>query len=73
MNERIEELAKQATETVRCGLNGSSTAEYFDRKKFAELIVKECANIAYKTYWDNVETVRGIQIKEKIKSSFGIE
>ncbi len=46
MNERIRELEKQATETVKCGLNGTSTAESFNRKKFAELIVKECVNVA---------------------------
>ena len=43
------------------------------RKKFAELIVRECGDIAYKAYWDNPETVRGIHIKEKIKQHFGVE
>ena len=43
MNKRIKELERQATETVKCGLNGTSTAESFNRKKFAELIVRECA------------------------------
>lgn len=42
MNERIRELEKQATEIVKCGLNGTSTTESFNRKKFAELIVAEC-------------------------------
>ena len=42
MNERIKELERQATETVKCGLNGTSTTESFNRKKFAELIVREC-------------------------------
>ena len=45
MNERIRELEKQATEIVKCGLNGTSTAESFNRKKFAELIVRQCAQI----------------------------
>ena len=45
MNEQIQELADQATETVRCGLNGTSTAESFDRKKFAMLIIKKCRDI----------------------------
>ena len=45
MNERIKELERQATETVKCGLNGTSTTESFNRKKFAELIVKECAKV----------------------------
>lgn len=42
MNERIKELERQATETVKCGLNGTSSTESFNRKKFAELIVREC-------------------------------
>ena len=46
MNERIRELEKQATDIVKCGLNGTATAESFNRKKFAELIVRECAEIA---------------------------
>ena len=41
MNERITELAKQATE---CYGNGQERT--FDKEKFAELIVKECAIIA---------------------------
>ena len=45
MNERIKELERQATETVKCGLNGTSTTESFNRKKFAELIVNECNEI----------------------------
>lgn len=50
MNERIKELERQATETVKCGLNGTSTTESFNRKKFAELIVLECI--------DKIETHR---------------
>jgi hypothetical protein len=41
MNERIKELAEQATEIVKCGLNGTSTAESFNRKKFAGLMTTE--------------------------------
>ena len=41
MNERIKQLERQATETVKCGLNGTSTTESFNRKKFAELMAKE--------------------------------
>lgn len=42
-------------------------------ERFAELIVKECGDVAYKVYWDNPETVRGQHIKEKIKQHFGVE
>jgi hypothetical protein len=48
----------------------------YDRKaieKFAELIVRECGEVAYKAYWDNPETVKGIHIQEKIKQHFGVE
>jgi len=41
MNERFRELERQATEMVKCGLNGTSTAESFNRKKFAELILQD--------------------------------
>ena len=41
MNKRIKELIKQATE---CYSNGQERA--FDKEKFAELIVRECAEIA---------------------------
>jgi hypothetical protein len=37
MNELIKELAEQATDKWVGG-------EFFDREKFAELIVRECAN-----------------------------
>jgi hypothetical protein len=42
-------------------------------EKFAELIVRECGDVAYGAYWDNPETVRGQHIKEKIKQHFGVE
>ena len=71
MNERIRELERQATETVKCGLNGTSTAESFNRKKFAELIVRECANIDFRrkvglTADDHYE------IGKVIKQHFGV-
>ena len=71
MNERIKELIKQAT-TIEEHKWGVSY-DKFDKEKFAELIVRECGDIAYKAYWDNPETVRGIHIKEKIKQHFGVE
>ena len=48
MNERIKQLAEQATtivDTVNSQGYSSSYAN-FDREKFAELIVRECADIA---------------------------
>jgi hypothetical protein len=39
MNERIQELVKQATTEESDGF------KYFDKEKFAELIVRECAEL----------------------------
>ena len=47
MNEKIKELIKQAT-TVEHGAIQPfqvSTVYHFDKEKFAELIVRECARI----------------------------
>ena len=41
MNERIRELAEQATSY------NNSDGWLFDKQKFAELIVKECAQVAF--------------------------
>ena len=75
MNERIRELERQATETVKCGLNGTSTTESFNRKKFAELIVRECIEQASignghgNNQWDRALTFAAKNIKEH----FGVE
>jgi hypothetical protein len=68
MNERIQQLERQATETVKCGLNGTSTAESFNRKKFAELIVRECAEVGSK-----FSQAHPLDIQYQIKRHFGVE
>ena len=68
MNERIKELERQSKETVKCGLNGTSTTESFNRKKFAELIVKEMLQ----TCKDHPAWT-GRMIGEQIKQHFGVE
>jgi hypothetical protein len=70
MNERIRQLAEQATETVKCGLNGTSTTESFNRKKFAELIVRECLAIAREEEYHS--PFEG-PVETKIKQHFGVE
>ena len=72
MNERIKELAEQATNDVKDEFGHWINSE-FNKEKFAELIVEECGDVAYNAYWENPETVRGIHIKEKIKRHFGVE
>ena len=44
MNERIKELIKQADEKFNCEYNGTYTV--FNREKFTELIIRECAQVA---------------------------
>jgi hypothetical protein len=74
MNERIKELAEQATSIVESPKNsygwGSSYA-YFDKQKFAELIVKKCANIV----WDEAEKTMSSEVNDagyKIIEYFGV-
>jgi len=45
MNERIKELAEQATSYIDPSAN-DGVCWYFDKEKFAELIVRECADVA---------------------------
>ena len=45
MNERIFELAEQATTRVDAVPNESMAYTYFDTEKFAELIVQECVGL----------------------------
>jgi hypothetical protein len=72
MNERIKELAEQATEyaTTRHPLSNhivlSVNSEKFE-EKFAELIVGECVSIA-----DEYDGV-GSTIVSRIKKHFGVE
>jgi hypothetical protein len=81
MNERIKQLALEAFEPINdMASEGIADRHTFNmhwfqlyNQKFAELIVRECGDVAYNAYWENPETVRGIHIKEKIKQHFGVE
>ena len=67
MNERIKELIKQATtiEEHKWGVSYDN----FDKEKFAQLIVRECAK-QVDNYWDEFEN--GYADK-KILEHFGVE
>jgi hypothetical protein len=67
MNERIKELAEQATSIVEMVGPEGYTSSYakFDREKFAELIVREC--ISYMEDGD-IDFA-----KFMIKKNFGVE
>ena len=80
MNERIKELSKQAWEsiTVQDAL-ADEAFEKFDQK-FAELIVRECAELSVNSQYTNTksEYYEGfnealIYAGNKIKEHFGVE
>ena len=87
MNERIKELAQQATILEHDEL---FVREVFDREKFAELIVRECVEICAKENWKTLGVPvsglrrfdRGIlsgrrimskELCDKIEEHFGVE
>ena len=74
MNERINLLAEQATmiKEVNCegylGRSYTRQEEYFDKKKFAELIVRECVHTV-----ENRGGMCGALSSNWIKEHFGVE
>ena len=62
MNERIKELVEQATTTFDFG----APINFFDKEKFAELIVKECANFLKETLDDDFAA-------DQLEEHFGIK
>ena len=81
MNERLKELADQCwyDDPVDCDYDHLSRIyRRFSQVKFAELIVRECADIAYKTSWDDLVygyglSVIPIHLYDTIKEHFGVE
>lgn len=75
MNTQIIQLAKQAGATTRsvCHGHGDYSTEFQlsddSIQKFAELIVKECADIEH--YWLSKQDQK--VIAERIKEHFGVE
>lgn len=64
MNKRIRELAEQATDKWVGG-------QFFDREKFAELIVKECAEFARQHNLAKAD--RSYLIHQAIQEYFGVK
>jgi hypothetical protein len=76
MNERIKSLLAKAHLDVMEDLGDIDSNHVAE--KFAELIVKECADKAYKTAWDDLTLGYGIgviplHISNTIKEHFGVE
>jgi hypothetical protein len=75
MNERIRELALQATTIEEHGWGASY--ENFDREKFAELIVRECILTIQmgitRDGYDTEKYQRSMKHIKQIKEHFGVE
>jgi len=79
MNERIRELALQATtivDTVNSQGYSSSYAN-FDREKFAELLIQQCMACSTWVGKNNTNSVEPVHtahaINQRIKQQFGVE
>jgi hypothetical protein len=78
MNERIRELAEQATE-VSEWLSGNCSPDAPDLTKFAELLIRECANVCrddgrwFQEQDDKLEAGVAYALCYKIKEHFGVE
>ena len=68
MNKRIEELAEQATDKWVGG-------EFFDREKFAELIINESIDVVNNRYMgdNNREDFEVRRCVADLKKHFGVE
>ena len=67
MNERIRELLEQA------GVKYTIMPKDTVYEKFAELIVRECGNVAWQHTPDTEELEYSHLIKDKILERFGVE
>ena len=85
MNELVQELAVQACVVVRFNIHphtykqiddpsGMHSRLEFNKEKFAELIVKECAYIPI-DMWDKAELNADVAVKiqDRIKQHFEVE
>lgn len=68
MNERIEELAKECYVKT-----GSEHTDHFAYWKFAELIVKECANFADSHNEQKLHEDYNLGVGRAIKEHFGVK
>ena len=78
MNERIKLLIEQATTYIDPSANDGVCWD-FDKEKFAELIVRECASVVenlspgYVDYRNQIEDAFRRDCVEEIKYHFGIQ
>ena len=73
MNERIAKLANQAGFDVDNTGKFGNYSEMARAEKFAELIVKECANMAESFHHHQYDFTGNLELHEFIKTHFGVE
>ena len=72
MNERIKLLIEQATTYIDPIANDGVCWD-FDREKFAQLIVQECAEVIFETPVKYTEIDIMHIIRDRVKEHFGVE
>ena len=74
MNERIRQLAEQAgyTEGYYASDDGPWIESEFNKEKFAELIVRECAELTL-DYKNDAHYNGWLDYRDEIKKHFGVE
>ena len=72
MNERIRELINEATSFKEGLIEGKYDIEVFDKEKFAELIVRECARINFSNIV-GIDPEDDAAVGRAIKKHFGVE
>jgi hypothetical protein len=75
MNERIKEIARRSGATDQ---NGSMATTVFcftemELDNFAELIVRECANIVQDSPWQLPQGYKSVDQAKLVKKYFGVE
>jgi hypothetical protein len=68
MNERIRELVEKSYIYDR-----QNDSSFFDKEKFAQLIVAECAKVILETPVSNTEIDAMHRIRDSVKQHFGVE
>ena len=72
MNNRIKLLAEQATTIEVISGRGFDTTQYidrFDKEKFAQLIIQECAELFPERHY----YYSGLAVNRNIKEHFGVK
>ena len=73
MNKRIRELIEQATKVVEPN-DPDYRDEFFDKEKFAKLIVQECVYIPIDMWsFQEIDAESAAKVSRRIKDRFGVE